>query len=92
MAEHKLEGLDLRVKIVSIKGTCNNGHKVGEEWLIQHKTPEGICLGAFATLLPFIHMLKFGGGFTRSTDPDTQLRACPDAKNAVVFEIKRIRE
>jgi len=92
MAEHELEGYDLRVKIVSIKGTCHNGHKVGDEWFIKHKTPEGICLGAFATLLPFIHMMKFGGGFAWSKDPDTQLRACPDSINAVVYEIKRLRE
>ena len=32
----------VRIKVVSQKGTCEVGHKVGDEWVIDGKTPEGL--------------------------------------------------
>ena len=86
------ERYDILIKVISAKGTCPNGHKVGDEWVIKRKTPEGICLGAFGTLLPFIRVLTFGGEFPWSTDPDVATIACPDAENSLVYEIRRLRE
>jgi len=86
------ESYNVLVKVVSQKGTCNNGHKVGDEWLINRKTPEGICLGAFGSLHPWIQALIFGAEYPWLTDPDVVTVACPDAKNALVYEIRRLRE
>ena len=46
------------VKVESIRGKCPRGHYPGEEWRIAQKTPEGICMGAFAALLPVETVLK----------------------------------
>jgi uncharacterized repeat protein (TIGR04076 family) len=82
---------DVKVKVISQKGTCGAGHKVGDEWTISDKTPAGICLSAFNALFPATRVLMFGGSFPWSDDPDTATAACPDAANPVVFELKRVR-
>ena len=84
------ERYDVLVRIVSQKGTCVEEHRVGEEWVIGNKTPEGICLGAFDTLYSYARVLMFGGSFPWETDPDVTTVACPDAENPVVFELRRL--
>ncbi len=86
------ERYEVAVRVVSQKGTCNLEHRVGEEWVIDKKTPEGICLAAFDVLYPFARVLMFGGAFPWETDPDVTTVACPDAENPVVFELRRLRQ
>lgn len=86
------ERYGVTVKVVSQKGTCALGHKIGEQWVIKDKTAEGICLGALAAMIGDIRVLMYGGTFPWSEDPDTSLVACPDPVNPVVFEIRRIRK
>jgi uncharacterized repeat protein (TIGR04076 family) len=85
------EMYDVAARIVSQKGTCGAQHKVGQEWVIGGKTPDGICLSAFNAIFPAVRVLMFGGSFPWSDDPDTATAACPDAANPVVFELKRVR-
>ncbi len=82
----------VRIKVISQKGTCAAEHKVGDQWIITTKTPDGICLSAFHTLLPNLRVLRFGGSFPWETDPDVTTLACPDAANPVVFELRRLYE
>lgn len=81
---------DVKVKVVSQKGSCGGRHKVGDEWTISDKTPEGIYLYAFNSLFADCKLLKFGGTVPLETDPDATRVACRDAANPVVFELKRI--
>jgi len=83
---------DVKVKVISQKGTCGAGHKVGDEWVITGKTPEGICLSAFNALFPATRVLMFGGSFPWEPNPEVVLVPCPDARNPMVFELTRIRE
>ena len=83
---------DISVKVVSQKGTCACEHKVGDEWVLGTKTPEGICLFAFGAIFPYTRVLTFSGSFPWETDPDAARIACPDADNPVVFELRRIRK
>jgi uncharacterized repeat protein (TIGR04076 family) len=80
------------VKVVSQKGNCHAGHKVGEQWNIAPKTPEGICLGAFHTLCPAAMMLVSGAPITFGDDSNVVRIACPDAENPVVFELRRLQK
>jgi len=82
----------VRIKVLSQKGTCEVGHKVGDEWVIDGKTPGGLCLFAFGSLLPSLTPLMFGGSFPWEKDPDRTTVACPDPDNPVVFELRRIRD
>jgi len=83
---------DIKVKVISQKGTCGLGHKVGDEWLITGKTPEGICLTAFTALFPNVRMLMYGGSLPWESDKDATTACCPDAANPVVFEIRRVKK
>ena len=85
------ETYDVIAKVISQKGTCGAEHKVGDQWVIGGKTPEGICLSAFNALFPSLRVLRFGGSFPWSSDPDVATAACPDAQNPVVFELRRVR-
>jgi len=86
------ESNKVRIKVISQKGTCEAGHKVGDQWLVAEKTPEGICLFAFASLFPCITPLMYGGAFPWEKDPDRTTTVCPDPDNPVVFEIRRVRD
>ena len=52
------ERFDVVAKVVSQKGTCGAEHKVGDQWVIGSKTPEGICLSAFNALFPSLRVLR----------------------------------
>lgn len=86
------ERYDVAVKVVSQQGSCGAQHKVGDEWIVGRKTPEGICLSAFASILPDARVFMFGGNFSWATNPDVVTVACSDAENPVVFELRRLRQ
>jgi uncharacterized repeat protein (TIGR04076 family) len=83
--------LNVKAKVISCKGTCSAGHKVGDEFLMTQKTPENMCSWAFYTLFPFVSALQFKGSFPWEKDPDRATVCCPDGDNLVVFELKRER-
>jgi uncharacterized repeat protein (TIGR04076 family) len=82
---------DIEITVVSQKGYCGAGHKVGDKWVTKIHTPGGICLSAFRAIETDIDVLKYGGAYPWSKDPDVTTSVCPDPQNPVVFEIKRIR-
>ena len=78
-------------KIISQKGNCALGHRVGDEFEIGDYTPTGMCSWAFYILFPAAVTLQVGGAFPWERDPDKCVVACPDAENPVVFELRRTR-
>lgn len=83
---------DVAVKVISQKGTCAAGHKVGDEWVIKgYTTPKGICMGAFDSIFPVAAVMAFDGKFPWSSDPDATEIACSDKDNPVVFEVRRVK-
>jgi uncharacterized repeat protein (TIGR04076 family) len=93
MPKQKRPGLPskIQVTLISADGTCPNGHKVGDKWIINRKTPEpGICLAAFHNLFNPIRVLECGGSYPMYADPDSYQTCCPDIRNRLIFEIKRL--
>ena len=86
------EAHQVHIRVISQKGTCERGHKVGDEWLVNGGTPPGMCLEAFHALYPNLRVLKFGGSFEYEEDPDVTTATCPDGRNPVIFELRRITE
>lgn len=76
-------------RVISQEGECSAGHKVGDEFIIGEKAPEGICSWAFCALFPFASVLQFGGLFPWEEDEGKTTVACPDPGNPVVFELRR---
>jgi uncharacterized repeat protein (TIGR04076 family) len=87
-------GHNVSIKVISQTGSCLEGHKVGDEWIMKgNRTPGGICYSAFISMCADIRVLRYGGSFPwRESDPDMGRVACPDAENPVVFELRRLRE
>ena len=82
---------DVLAKVISQKGTCSAEHKVGDEWFIKDKTPEGICLAAYNAIYPNALALICGGAFPwEEINREGTTAACPDADNPVVFELRRL--
>jgi uncharacterized repeat protein (TIGR04076 family) len=80
---------DIVARVESARGTCEAGHRLGDEFVIGETTPQGLCSWAFHTLFPFAEVLRYGGSFPWETDQDTATVACPDAANPVVFVLRR---
>ena len=79
---------DIIARVISQRGTCGAGHRVGDEFAIGQKTPPGMCSWAFYTLFPFAEVLQFGGSFPWEEEPGKAAVACPDPSNPVVFELE----
>jgi uncharacterized repeat protein (TIGR04076 family) len=47
-------------------------------------------MGAFASLLPYITTLRFGGSFPWEKDPDSGTFCCPDPEVVNTFRLERI--
>ena len=84
------EWYQVKVKVISQKGTCSAGHKGGDEFIIGETVPDGMCSWAFYTLFPFASGLQSGGSFPWEKDPDQATVACPDAENPLVFQLTRV--
>jgi uncharacterized repeat protein (TIGR04076 family) len=81
------------VKVISVQGTCEFGHKVGDEVIFDGQTIQGrLCLHALYSMLPKVLALRYGAEFPWLKDRDVATHACPDAYNPVVFEVSRIPE
>ena len=75
-------------KVISQKGNCSAGHKVGDEFVIGQQTPSGMCSWAFNACFPFAEVLEFGGSFPWEK-PGLATVACPDAGSLLVFELRK---
>lgn len=80
---------DVTARVISQKGTCEAGHKVGDEFIVGQKTPEGLCCWAFCSLWPFATVLQVGASFPWEGVGDAATVSCPDSANPVVFELRR---
>lgn len=91
--EEKCVGKEPRkiiAKVVSQKGYCAIGHKVGDIVEIDHYGVQGnICINALFTMLPVAYAMMHNAYFPWSEDHCKELHACPDPKNPVVFELDR---
>ena len=80
---------DVIAKVISQKGTCDAGHKIGDEFIIGQQTPTNLCSWAFYSLFPFAEVLQFDGSFLWESDRNKTTVAYPDPENPVVFELRR---
>jgi uncharacterized repeat protein (TIGR04076 family) len=83
----------VKVDVISQEGTCHQGHKVGDSWIVTGKSPEGICLSALAAMYGKISYLQHDAKAPWQKEPKDETKcACPDAENPVVFKLTRLRE
>ena len=77
-------------KVISQKGSCGLGHKIGDEIVFTEDGVNGkICIHALYSFLPKVFAMMYDSKFPWLEDPNVSTSACPDAYNPVVFEISR---
>ncbi|MDH5770919.1 MAG: TIGR04076 family protein [Candidatus Bathyarchaeota archaeon] len=80
-----------RILVRVVGGKCSRGyHKIGDTFEIDYDdatTPQGICLGAFGSIFPYIMVLLCDGEFFWSKTKKTRIH-CPDPKG-IVLEIEK---
>lgn len=85
-------GYDVIATVVSQKGYCGAGYKVGDQISFCGHCVDGkTCIIALYALLPRVFAFKYGAEFPWAEDKDVSHHACPDPENPVVFEIRRFR-
>ena len=80
------------------KGVCNI-HEIGDEYeMIGPKlilgpklAKKGICFAALKAISGFIDGMKYGANPAFLKGKDVYEACCPDPRNLVIFEIKRIK-
>ena len=87
------------LRIVSVQGTCNAGHKVGQEFDLSKEFTLGyredgkaLSLRPFHAVFPSWRVLRFGGELPWEENKDLAHVACPDPVNPLIMELRRIRD
>jgi uncharacterized repeat protein (TIGR04076 family) len=82
---------EVRVKVTSVKGTCDLKHEVGDVVrFTDHGVAGRLCIHAMSSMMPKVFAMMFNADFPWAKDPDVLTHPCPDAANPVVFELTRI--
>lgn len=88
-----LKGIRYQViaKVIKQTGLCHAQHNVGDEFIFGYTGPvPPMCFGALDPLIPYARILQFDGRSQVSEDSGTSPpRACWDANNPVVFEMRK---
>jgi uncharacterized repeat protein (TIGR04076 family) len=75
--------------IISVKGKCDFGHKIGQKFELSGYSPNGLCGYFYNMLFPYIIMLEFGGKFPDAWGGEVMKFDCIDKDNAVCIELWR---
>ena len=78
------------VTVHAAKGKCRAGHKVGDRWEFDWRTPAELCGSAYHALYPVLHGLMLSSGRYEGHAADETLVACPD-NGWITFRIERHR-
>ena len=76
-------------KVLSVKGTCNAGHKEGDEFEISCHNPAGLCGFFYHNAFPKLQAFQFGAQLPWWKDNKTEI-FCPDLRNMVTIELTRV--
>ncbi|MDY6844664.1 MAG: TIGR04076 family protein [Thermodesulfobacteriota bacterium] len=69
------------IRIVVTDGECQGKfHKIGQEFIVEHTTPAGMCIGAWNAVAPYVTTLRCGGDFPWEKEKGVATIHCPDPK------------
>jgi len=82
----------IKIKVISQKGTCAIGHKIGDEITVTENGIEGkICIHALYSIMPKVFAMLYDAEFPWLEDSSIATHACPDGENPVIFEVKKVK-
>lgn len=74
--------------IISIKGHCDYGQKVGDRFELSAQCSDGLCGYLYYSIYPFIMALQFGGKFPEAWGGERMEFTCPDIINATRIQLR----
>jgi uncharacterized repeat protein (TIGR04076 family) len=78
-------------KVIGMQNNCTIGMKVGDEFELSVHQCGNFCGYFYHNIFNWVTTLQFGGTFPLFEDPDIQYWDCPNGKNRVQVELKRIK-
>jgi uncharacterized repeat protein (TIGR04076 family) len=78
----------LTAEVVSVKGECSAGHKVGDKLELTCWDCGGLCGFFYHDIFPNLSVMQFGGSYPWSSGDELTLE-CPDRENVVTLRIRR---
>jgi len=74
--------------VTGMKGHCNAGHSVGQQFELNCYDPGGLCGFFYHDLFPYLTVMQFGGKYPW-WDQDTIEVECPDRYNVVSLKVEK---
>ena len=78
----------LTAEVISVRGDCSAGHKVGDKLKLGCWDPGGLCGFFYHDIFPNLSVLQFGGKYPWSQGNELTLE-CPDKFNAITIKLKK---
>lgn len=82
------EGRKVIGRIISIKGHCTYGLKVGDEFELSAQSPGGLCAYFYHNIYPYIMTYQFGGKFPENWGGERMEFTCPDVLNQARIQLR----
>jgi len=78
-----------KIVVTVVGGKCQGGyHETGDRFEIESVTPEGICLGAWGSIYPFVVVLACNGEFPWEEVKTRARIHCPGPKG-IILEVEK---
>lgn len=78
----------LTAEVISVKGNCSAGHKVGDVLKLGCWDTGGLCGFFYHDIFPNVSVMQFGGKYPWGPTDELTLE-CPDRHNAVTIRMKK---
>ncbi|OPY77816.1 MAG: hypothetical protein A4E65_02580 [Syntrophorhabdus sp. PtaU1.Bin153] len=89
MAKDPGFGKRIRAEVVSLKGQCNAGHKVGDQFEVNCYNTAGMCGFLYHAIFPALNVMQFEGSYPWGTDE--AVLNCPDSYNLLTIKVQRVK-
>ncbi len=81
---------DVSIKVVSVEGSCPQGHKIGDEYFLNTQDTEVLCPASFNSIYPFIQMLYKDVQVPWAKEKDSAFVHCPDHEG-IIYKIQKYK-
>ncbi len=78
-------------KVISMQNPCTIGMQVGDEFELSAHRCGDFCGYFYHNIFNWVTTLQFGGVFPLFENPDVQIWECPNPKNKVTIELRRLK-
>ena len=82
----------MSIKVTVKAGQCQGRfHKVGDVFIVEETTPNGMCLGAWNAIAIYVMVLHFGANLPWEKEEGVATIHCPDPAG-ITFELRRTEQ